>query len=166
MKIVDDDLSAVDYTPFHGLIRKWMEARQAENVLPVYSGIDKENELYEYRMVAEIRHNPLSVHYMDVGIVLEDLYGDKIAGKNLEELYNDWFRKMAYLGYQKAIEAKRPVYDRRTISTIIKPVGYHKLHLPYGRERVYQAVTYIVPMDNKWRKKQEWQSIVEKTPWL
>lgn len=166
MKTIKNDIFVVDYKPFHPVLEQWMSAR-GESGLPPFSRA-KENDapLEGYRMVAKIGQNPLSVFYMEAGSVLEELYGDQLAKKNLDELYTDWFRKMAYRGYQKAIDERAPVYERRKISTIIKQIGYRKLHLPYGDDAVTHMVTYIIPLDERWKKKEQWENIVKLTPWL
>jgi hypothetical protein len=156
-----------EHPPFQDALDRWFDVRP-ENGLP---GVDafllEADALKNFRMIADLSYEPLSVQYGEVGKTLESLYGGVITGKNLEQLYNDWFRKRAYEGYRKMIQERLPVYERRTFSVIVKKLGYYKLHLPFGSgQDVTQAVTYIMPLDGALKRRDDWEEIVKKTPWL
>lgn len=165
MRTIFDRSVVLEYPPFNGVLSAWFSLA-AEDRGGVGRFLEACDDLADYRMVAEIgAGDPFEVLYSSAGSALERLYGEGMSGRKLNELYNDWFRKRAYEGYRKIAETRHPVYERREIAAVPKKLGYYKMHLPFGGDRVTKAVTYIVPM-NDIKERSEWEDIVRKTPWL
>lgn len=166
MLIVGENSFEGVHEPYHVLIRKWYELRQ-DKLFPSLDEFKASSyELEEYRMLSRIKHDPLDVFYFEAGAALEKLYGKELANKNLEELYNDFFRARAYEGYGQVIEEKRPIYEQRKFSTVVGNIGYYKLHLPFGKDQVENVATYIIPSSKFIKKAFDWVRIIDKTPWF
>ena len=163
--ITEKDLSTIP-APFHVPVQKWFKALQ-ERALPSIDDFTKTSyELEEFRMLSKVKQDPLDVFYYEASPRLEKLYGGDLAGKNLNELYDDFFRKRAYEAYAQLIEDKQPTYEHRGFSTIIGDIGYYKLHLPFGDETVEAVATYIMPTSGIIRKRFDWTRLFDKTPWF
>lgn len=155
----------LDFAPFRGPVQAWLRLR-AERAIPRLEDWQIAHDpLAEYRMEATITP-PLSVQYGYVGAALEKLYGKPLREQNLETLYNDWFRKRAYEGYKFMLQQGGPCYERRAFNTLIRKIGYHKIHLPFGDDTITHAITYIIPMQKDMHKRADWEDIVKATPWL
>lgn len=124
-------------------------------------------DIMEYNIVAKIQLEPFKVFYESAGHTLEVLYGRTLAGKNLDQLYNFWFRSLALNGYKKAIQERMPVYNSSSVATITKPVGYSKILLPVmDLDFQLYVLIFIFPQDASIKKYQDWHALVEATPWL
>lgn len=157
---------AMEYEPFQEPIARWFALRGAR-ALPFYTEWDfARDALPHHRMVASLSYAPLRVQYGQVGQALEKLYGKQISGCNLDELYNAWFRSIAYKGYEVVRVNRLPLYERRMVSTIIKRIGYHKIHLPFGGDAVEQVVTFLLPLGKGLEDRSDWETMVKETPWL
>jgi hypothetical protein len=165
MRVISDP-SDLDFEPFGPPVQDWFRARTDDRLPPLESGLLADGALAAYRKVGAVQHEPLSIVYQQAGEALELLYGKPISGKTLDQLYNDWFRGKAYEGYRLMIEAGRPVYERRMISTIVRKIGYHHLYLLFGSDRVTHAVSYILPTEDAISCREDWESMVKATPWL
>lgn len=165
MKVISKPAD-LDFEPFGPPVRHWFQARREDGLPPLESALLFDDNLAGYRMVGVIQEEPLSILYQQVGEAVERLYGKPIAGKSLDQIYNNWFRKQAYEGYSKVIQARKPVYERRLVSTILKKIGYHKIYLPFGQDRVTHAISYIVPTEDAIKERVDWESLVKATPWL
>lgn len=154
------------YQEFHQPVQFWYHLKK-DGRLPFRDELlGMGDPLEEYRMVATIETDPLDVQYGQVGETLKDLYGRPLENKNLSELYNDWFRKRAYEGYQEMIDKAAPVYERHSFATIFRPIGYYKLHLPFGEgDKITGAATYIIPM-SKMKRRWDWEKLILRTPWF
>lgn len=169
--IVLNSAAELEYEAFQPLVARWFTLKEAGGIptpAKLFEGF--QDDIAEYKMQARVAHNPLDVAYTHAGATLEALYGKPLAGKNLSELYNDWFRKRAYEGYRLCAETRMPVYDRRTLSTVVVKIGYHKIHLPLdggsaGGE-INDVLTYIIPLDRSWKKREDWEKLIKLTPWF
>jgi hypothetical protein len=156
----------IPFQPFHLPAARWFAAPGPAGLPDIRDVPDQNDPLASYRILAEIAPEPLKVLYREVGHGLEALYGEKMSGKTLDELYNDWFRKRAYEGYQTAIEERLPVYIRRGTSAPGIDIGYHALYLPCGGSAVTGAVTYVVPTDARIKTRDDWEKALRETPWF
>lgn len=95
--------SDIEFEPFAALAGCWFRKRGPDGLPVLGELLSADDPLRDYRMTVIIGDNPRTVFYSEVGEVLESLYGEKIAGKSLDELFNHWFRKQAYEGYEKLI---------------------------------------------------------------
>ena len=154
------------YQEFHQPVQYWYHLNRQGRLPYRDELLGMGDPLEQYRMVAQIKPEPLDVQYGEVGETLENLYGRQLSGKNLNELYNDWFRKRAFEGYQKMLDERAPVYERHSFATILRPIGYYKLHLPFGEgQTITGAATYIVPM-SKMKRRWDWEKLIIRTPWF
>jgi len=168
MQVIDENALENIHAPFHQTVRRWHAVKDNGDLPPLkkYLG-EYEDELADFRMLSLINLSPLNIHYYQAGKILEDLYGESLSDKNLDKLYNNFFRKRAYEGYRFMIEAGKPVYEQRSFSTIIGRIGYFKLHLPFGESgEIQSAATYIMPTSNKFKRRFDWESLIKKTPWM
>ncbi len=122
--------------------------------------------LPDYRMVADVTREPRRIFYVSVSKKLEELYGKPVQGKTLDELYNAWFRNVAYQSYDLLMAQALPVYEKRTINTIVKKLGYQKIILPFGQDVVSHAITFLVPLNHDLSERMDWEQMVKDTPWL
>jgi len=157
----------MDFEPFRGAVERWFSLRGTQG-LPAFAQWDLEQDpLKDYRMIARVQADPLWVQYETVGAELENLYGKPITGQNLDTLYNDWFRKIAYRGYRFTLEHGVPALEKRMISTIVRQIGYIKIHLPMGNAHgVDHVVTYLLPSGGVFKRRMDWEAMVKATPWL
>ena len=160
------DPKEIEFEPFWEPATKWFLMRDDGGLPLVKTLLEGDDKLAPYRIMSGIGQNPLIVRYREVGSALETLYGKPMAGKTLEELYNDWFRKRAYEGYRAAVEGRFPAYVRRGVSTSLLKVGYHALYLPCGGKDVTEVVTYIVPLDAAIKTRDDWEKAVKESPWF
>ena len=166
MQIIKAGASEIEFEPFREPAAKWFLMREDGGLPVVKTLLEGDDKLADYRIMSGIGLEPLIVRYREVGRALETLYGKPMAGKTLDELYNDWFRKRAYEGYKAAAESRFPAYVRRGISTTVLKVGYHALYLPCGSDRVTEVVTYIVPLDAAIKTRNDWEKAVKESPWF
>jgi hypothetical protein len=166
LQIIRKDPNEIDYEPFREPTAKWFRLRGAGGLPDLALMREGEDKLAQYRIVSDVGRDPLTVRYREVGSALDALYGKPLAGKTLEELYNDWFRKRAYEGYRTAMEEGFPAYVRRGISTSLLKVGYHALYLPCGTAEVTEVMTYIVPLDASIKTRDDWEKAVKESPWF
>lgn len=149
---------------FASHIERWFDHGSAAN-LPVKDDFKYGDILLPYRVIATLEDG--RVKYHEAGEQLERLYGAPVSGKYADELYNKWFSKIAMQNYIKSLETNSPVYESRQVSTIIKNIGYEKLILPIAAAgNVSSFITYILPLDKDIRTRQDWQDMVDQTPWL
>ena len=165
MDVIKTENAAANPVAFQSLISQWFSTRGGKSLPALEDYLSLPDHLGTYRIIAKIT-GELSVVYESVGESIERLYGAPMSGKNLDELYNDWFRKQAYTGYKKVIKEKFPVYERRSFATIIRPIGYHKMLLPFGDDAVTAVAAYIMPTDKKIHRRSHWEDIIKKTPWF
>jgi hypothetical protein len=165
MQIIRTPDETVEYDAYNPAIRRWFGLKGVDGRLPdLETFLQEDSELSDFCMLADVKLNPLKIKYSKAGAKLESLYGKPIAGKMLDELFNEWFRKRAYEGYKNMVGEKLPVYEQRSLSTIKGKLGYYKLYLPF--DDCNRAITYIIPSNPKFRKRLDWEQIVKKTPWL
>lgn len=154
------------YEEFHEPVKFWYHVNREERLPFRDELLGMGDPLADYRMDATIKTGPLNVQYGEVGETLKDLYGKPLAHKNLDELYNEWFRKRAYEGYQEMLDKHAPVYERHSFATVFRPIGYYKLHLPFGEgTQITGAATYIIPM-SKMKRRWDWEKMILRTPWF
>lgn len=167
--ITADTVKDVDYAPFRDKVATWnaLQSASAKGLPSVITFLQQPDDLADYRIASSVRGlEPLSITYDQVGATLEALYGGTMTGQSLDMLYNDWFRKSAYQECRACMDARQPIYVRRTIAAMIKKLGYYKLHLPFGDSTTTDIVTYIVPMDPNMRTRADWEKYIKLTPWL
>lgn len=165
MQIIHTPDETVEYDAYNPVIKRWFALRGTDDHIPLLETfLHEEWDVNEYSMVAQVMSSPIKVKYTSAGAKLESLYGKPIAGKMLDDLFNEWFRKRAYEGYKNMLTERLPVYEQRSFSTIKGKLGYYKLYLPFDEGR--HAITYIIPSNPKFRKRMDWEQIVKKTPWL
>jgi hypothetical protein len=166
MQIIKQGPEEIEFPPFHGPAAKWFMARK-DGALPVAAALaEGDDQLAGYRITSDISTDPFTVRYREVGRNLDALYGKPLAGKKLDELYTEWFRKRAYEGYKAAVDGRFPVYVRRGVSTVILKVGYHALYLPCGGDSVTEVVTYIMPINDALKTRDDWEKAVKESPWF
>jgi hypothetical protein len=166
MLTIKKDPKEIEFEPFHEAATKWFMAREDSGLPSVAALVEGEDKLADYRIISDLSFDPFTVRYRDVGRNLDALYGKPLAGKKLDELYTEWFRKRAYEGYKAAVDGRFPVYVRRGVSTIILKVGYHALYLPCGKDSVTEVVTYIMPINDALKTRDDWEKAVKESPWF
>lgn len=159
-----EQITEEEHKIFASHIERWFDHGSAAN-LPVKDDFKYGDILMPYRVLATLEDG--RVKYHEAGDQLERLYGAPVSGKYADELYNKWFSKIALQNYTKSLETNSPVYESRQVSTVIKNIGYEKLILPIAAAGdVSSFITYILPLDKDIRTRQDWQDMVDQTPWL
>ena len=166
MQIIKKHPTEIEFAPFHEPATKWFMVREEGGMPTVKALLEGEDKLVHYRIMSGIGLDPFTVRYRDVGRNLDALYGKPLAGKTLDELYTDWFRKRAYEGYKAAVDGRFPAYVRRSVATTVLKVGYHALYIPCGKDRVTEVVTYIMPINDALKTRDYWEKAVKESPWF
>jgi hypothetical protein len=166
MLTIKKDPREIEFEPFQEPAAKWFLVREEGGLPAVPALLEGDDKLAPYRITSDITAAPFTVRYRDVGRNLDALYGKPLAGRTLDELYTEWFRKRAYEGYRAAVDGRFPVYVRRSVATTVLKVGYHALYLPCGKDRVSEVVTYIMPINDALKTRDDWEKAVKESPWF
>ena len=167
MIVVNDPLADIPNPDLARLCQVWFALRK-DQVLPIKDFFDLFPEgIKAHSILADVQMEPLKVIYEYAGSALSKLYGMQLTGLSLDGLYSAWIRKNTYGLYKVAVESGLPVYDRKNFSLIAKIIGYERLLMPLGgSDGKHKVIAVVFPTDKTIRKKQDWQKLIDETPWL
>lgn len=150
------------------LYLRWDTMRDGAGV-PRSRLLNKEvlGDVSAYCKLAEIQQG--NVKYVSVGQALKDLYPEKIEGAYLHDLFEPWIRKQVIKTYEKCLEEKAAIYERKGFSTIVGSIGYEYLLLPFTHDdtgEVHAIVSCLFPQGSDIQKYLDWEEAISLTPWL
>lgn len=118
----------------------------------------------------------LRPRYIYSGRGLDNLYGEKVAGHYLDELFKPRLIREPMKAYQELVKRKKPIYTRRMARTPIKVRGYdrlilpltnlERLHNPDSGNLVSHAILCLIPNDREIKTFEDWRMAEDMKDWI
>jgi hypothetical protein len=174
MPIVESFSDTPVCEPFKAALMEWFLLFNGEDTPILEKILNTSPGLDDFRIDVVYYTDEDRFKYIYAGAALEELYGEKLSNRYLDDLYNMWFRRRAVKDYKQVMKTKKPFYEKRNVSTLTRKIGYHKLVLPIETEIAdeffettsKQFLTYVIPTNQDIKTKDDWARLVDETPWL
>lgn len=158
-------MAGIDPDPLRRLYSYWL-VLSGQTTLPGIGSFRPNllgDDLLSHVAVTEIKTEPFRVLYRHIGPALNELYGEDLTGRYVNDLFSEAVRRKALDSYRQVFETRRPLYSKRVFNLWFKKLGYYRLMLPFARtdEEVKYVIVGLYPMQAYLRRAEHWRSMPE-----